>query len=108
MELRSQIRSFFLIGFCLIGASACSSKKGPPARVDQTPSEWDHEKIREVRQAESAQSAQNSSTDNDEDTSSDNCTIMTAAAAKRGRVSGCRPLDPREGHGPNSVCCPKK
>ena len=95
---------FFVLSLSILGA-ACSSNKGKPTRVDQTPTAWDHETIRKVREAESADRLNTpSEAENSEDDSQ--CRIMTATEAKRGRVSGCRPLDPRSGHGPNAVCCP--
>ncbi len=105
MKFETLKKSLFFALCLLVLGVGCASNKGKPTRVDQTPTDWDHETIRKVREAESAERLNNPGEDeNSEDDSQ--CRILTATEAKRGRVSGCRPLDPRSGHGPNAVCCP--
>ena len=91
-----------LIVFTLVLAS-CATKE-EPVKVPHQPTQWDHEKIREVRQAEAAQTPAPTTSADDEA----NCLVMTRSEISRSKATGCRAMDPRSGHGEDAFCCPKK
>lgn len=97
---------FTLIFATVISCSSAPQKAKyvPPTQVNQKLSDWDYDKIRQVRETEEAVTP-HEEIPNDLDVK--NCTVMTLAEMRRAKVTGCRPLDPRSGNGENSYCCPK-
>lgn len=93
-----------------VALSSCASNTGkpkyvPPTQANQKLSTWDYDKIRQARETEDSMTLHESApTEND----LKNCVIMSAAEMTRGKVTGCRPVDPRAGNGENSYCCPRQ
>lgn len=104
MSVMNRIAQIFII----LAVTACASKKKkeeappPPTRVNMNPTDWDYNKIREVRAAEKAQTPAEHPSDDA------NCVVMTHTQMVRAKASGCRKMDPREGGGEGSYCCPRE
>ena len=96
-----------IIFAALTNISGCASKGKytPPNRANQNLSNWDHDKIRQVRETESAMTMSEVPAPEDD---AKNCVVMTLEEMNRAKVTGCKPLDPRAGHGTNAYCCPSK
>jgi hypothetical protein len=73
-------------------AEADSSKHGK---------KWDYNRIRAARNAE----AEESPADVDVIAEEAECQILTRAQMIRGKARGCKPVDPRAGHGDDKFCC---
>ena len=98
------MRAFLTV--TVLGMLGCASKDAPgPKRVEQEPAQWDYKKIRETREAEQAQTPQSGDNSTDDES---NCIVLTAEQMKRSKSSGCRKMDPREGHGEGTYCCPRE
>lgn len=107
MKRNSASRNLAFGLIALVAAlSACSSKKSkeaePVKRVDMKHTEWDYQKIREVREAEKVQLPPLPANDDK------NCVVMSHEQMVRAKVSGCRKLDPRAGQGEEAYCCPRE
>ena len=100
---------------CVIVLASCSSrpasKSTRSAPVTSVPSgssapqkhQWDYDRIRDAREAEEAQTPPSALRARSDE---DSCTVMTRSQMIRSKASGCRPMDPREGGGEDSFCCP--
>ncbi len=89
---------------------ACSSKKKeakwePPKTVEQSPTDWDYNQIRQSREAERIDSANNNA--ESQDAEMQDCTFVSRSEMIRSKRQGCRPADPRSGQGADSFCCPR-
>ncbi len=97
--------------FAFLVFGACASKKGSPEKPKIThvghETEWDHQKIRAVRELEAAQQPSDLDLKKKAAEEDSNCSYMSESQMKRSQASGCRPVDPRAGMGPNMFCCPK-
>jgi hypothetical protein len=98
-------KTFFLCLVAIFSLTACSSKKNQK-KVKHVgyEQEWDREKISENLQYEEATKPTKSQQAAWEDEELD-CKVMSNAQMKKAGAAGCRPLDPRDGHGENMFCC---
>jgi hypothetical protein len=97
-------------GILLVCAAFLTSCASQPAKVvvpkkSAPKTEWDYDRIRDARQAEEAQSPPTALLNRKDE--AEDCLVMTRAQMIRSKASGCRPMDPREGGGEDSFCCPR-
>ncbi len=104
----------FAVRFCILSILtvllSCSShsKKSAPEPPKAAESQgWDYEKIRQVREDERAMTPIDSPK-SPEATLTDECLVVSEAHKKQAKLSGCRKLDARLGHGDQSYCCPRQ
>jgi hypothetical protein len=102
----------FGLGVILMALAGCASKKESPEKPKIThvghDTQWDHEKIRKVRELEEAQKPSDLELKQKAAEEDSNCSYMSETQMKRSQASGCRPVDPRAGMGANMFCCPKE
>jgi hypothetical protein len=84
--------------------TACSSQQPRVTTVRQKPTQWDHKTIRERRDAEQSLNESNNTAEPEVPTEA-LCTKVTEAEMRKAKMRGCRPLDPKEGHGIGTFCC---
>jgi len=91
-----------------MGCAAKSTKEKytPPTQVNHKLSDWDYDKIRQVRETEDAMTPKEEVPSDTKDALK-NCLVMSLADMKRSKSTGCRPIDPRLGNGEGAYCCPK-
>jgi hypothetical protein len=94
----------------VIFLSHCASKKEEAKTAEAPKTEaapnWNYDKIRQVREDEKS-STPVEAPYTPEAKLADDCKIMSDAARKQSKISGCKKLDPRLGYGENSYCCPR-
>jgi hypothetical protein len=80
-------------------ATGCGTPKS--AQKNEKPAEnWDYQKIRQAREAERLETPTTIPSPDES-----RCVVLSDAERKRARASGCKPLDPRAGHGEGKFCC---
>jgi hypothetical protein len=85
--------------------SGCSNSKSGTRQSSEEQAEkqsegWDYGKIRKAREAERLETPTPQPPGDEND-----CVVLSDAERKRARATGCRPLDPRLGHGEGMFCC---
>jgi hypothetical protein len=105
--INSLIFMVALVGLIGVSCSTKSSELPQSTKVRQQPVDWDHKTIRQKREAERAQSAKDGLNDSSQQSSNQTSCLKVSKAEmeKSPNLTGCRPLDPREGHGQNMFCC---
>lgn len=94
-------RQILLLSQLGLLAGCASHEKSTAPVIKQGSGQWDYKKVQEVRDAEAQTPAKVYDPKDDA-----MCQVMTHTEMVRAKAQGCRPLDPRMGHGDHAFCCP--
>jgi len=94
-----------LLLICAVFAGCATTPSAPQTAAKPKKTEWDYARIRDTRQAEEAQTPPVALLNRDAE---EDCAVLTRDQMIRSKASGCRPMDPREGGGPDAFCCPRE